>query len=87
MEIGHSDNKSSENYYVLDNKSVGKIIYFKQNKTSTISIPSGIYQINKVDKSTGNINVINLRQVISHEFTIDKPEIGDIYWFKRLADK
>lgn len=86
MEIEHTDKAFTKNYYSLQNETIGKIIYITQNNNCNISLPSGNYQINKIEKSTGKINILNPNQAINHNFTINKPQIGDVYWLKRLSN-
>jgi len=88
MELVDLDKSRTRNYHALENRAVGKIIYFvKGGESTSIPISPGTYQISKVDTSTGNIDVIIHRQGIKNEFTIQQPKSNEVYWFKKIADK
>ena len=88
MEMVDLDKSRTRNYLALENRAVGKIIYFvKSGESTSIPISPGTYQISKVDTSTGNIDVIIPRQGIKNEFTIRQPKSNEVYWFKKIADK
>jgi hypothetical protein len=84
LKMDHSMEENGK--FILGKSDIGAIIYSQTDEKSfTIQLPSGTYQLKSINEKTGEISMLNKKIRIKNSYTINRDnQFGNIYWFKRL---